>query len=305
MSNEVAVIEQAPVAFDVPPFRPGIYTNDELSNPEYHAVNALSSTGAKILAKQSAYHYQFARANPPEPTLAMQMGTAVHTGVLEPEKFEASIICVPADAPRKPTAAQWNAKRPSVESQLAMDWWTTFNERAKGKLVLDAESFDKVHKMVESVRRHDHAMALLEGGHTELTLMWQDAGFDVPCKCRFDHFGDDMAATDLKTCRDASPDGFARAAADLGYHLSAAHYWSGAEHVLNESPKFWAWICVENVAPYATAVYMCPPDALRAGMRLAQIALGRYRVARSINYWPGYEGIQPLNFPRYALKFNE
>lgn len=280
---------------------PGVYSNDELSNEDYHAMSALSSTGAKVLALQSAYHYRYQRENPSEPTPSMRLGTAVHTGVLEPDKFKASVVAVPADAPQRPTSAQRNAKKPSESTLASIAWWNDFEKRTAGKLVLSADEFERAQHMIASVQRHDHAMALLEDGRTELSLLWQDGAYDVPCRCRFDFFGNNMVAADLKTTVDASPEGFARQAANLAYHLSAAFYWSGAEAVLNESPRAWFWICVENVAPYATAVYACEMDALRAGMRLVNVAMGRFRVARRSKYWDAYPGVKPLKFPRYAL----
>lgn len=297
-----AIIEERPVAVDRPPFVEGIYTSDRLSNAEYHKIDALSSTGAKVLAQQSGFHYQFKLANPLEQTASLRMGTAVHTGILEPHKFTEEIVPVPADAPKYPTEQQIGAKSPSDKTIAALDWWERFEKRTAGKLVLKPDEFDRVQKMIASVQRHDHAMAVLEDGEREYSILWRDREFDVPCRCRFDSLRlADMVAADLKSCADASPDGFARAAANLSYHLSAAFYTVGAETMLDQSPRAWYWVCVENVAPHATAVYRCESDALRAGMRLVNVAMGRYRVGRSSGYWDAYPGIKPLKLPRYAL----
>lgn len=301
MSALPVVIDEPKIDTGFGDREPGVYTADDLSNEEYHAMSALSSTGAKILAHQSAYHYRYLRENPKAATASMQLGTAVHIGILEPERFESAIVVIPEDAPKRPSAREANAKKPSDATLAAVAWWKRFEAGAAGKLVFDAEDFDRIQKMIASVQRHEHAMALLEDGQRELSLLWRDGAYDVPARCRFDFFGNNMVAADLKTTVDASPEGFARQAANLGYHLSAAFYWGGAEAVLNESPRAWFWICVENVAPYATAVYACEPDALRAGMRLVNTAMGRFRVARSSNYWDAYPGVKPLKFPRYAL----
>lgn len=302
MSALPAVIEERPVAVDRPPFVEGIYTNDQLSNAEYHSIDALSSTGAKVLAQQSGFHYQFKLANPLEQTPSLRMGTAVHTGILEPHKFDAEIMAVPANAPKYPTDVQLNAANPSAKTLAAIDWWQDFEKRSEGKVVLKADEYDRVLKMIASVQRHDFAMAVLEDGQREYSILWRDREFDVPCRCRFDSLRlDDMVAADLKTCVDASPDAFARSAANLAYHLSAAFYHVGAETMLNQSPRAWFWVCVENVAPFATAVYRCEADALRAGMRMVNTAMGRYRVVRSSGFWDAYPGIKPLKFPRYAL----
>ena len=59
---------------------PGIY--DGIENAVYHATEGLSSSGLSRLA-QSPAHYQAYKANPPEQTAAMRMGSAVHAAVLE------------------------------------------------------------------------------------------------------------------------------------------------------------------------------------------------------------------------------
>ena len=53
---------------------------------EYHAAERLSSGGARKIL-QSQLHYLFARNQPNEPTAAMEFGSAVHFGVLEPDTF--------------------------------------------------------------------------------------------------------------------------------------------------------------------------------------------------------------------------
>lgn len=53
---------------------------------EYHAIDALSSSGIKNLLKSPAL-YKYRKENPMEPTPAMELGTMVHTLILEPHKW--------------------------------------------------------------------------------------------------------------------------------------------------------------------------------------------------------------------------
>ena len=73
---------------------PGIYLG--LSNEEYHADGAISSTGIKDLLKSPYRYWYFSDMNP-DPnkeerinTSSTKLGTAFHTLILEPENFDYS-----------------------------------------------------------------------------------------------------------------------------------------------------------------------------------------------------------------------
>ena len=68
--------------------KPGIYTADELSNEDYHAGDGVSSTVLKELIKRSPAHCRALMDGLRSKTSnAMNLGTVVHTAVLEPHRF--------------------------------------------------------------------------------------------------------------------------------------------------------------------------------------------------------------------------
>lgn len=274
---------------------------DDLPAERYHAHEAMSASGAKKMLR-SPMHYRLMRDTPNVPTDAMQFGTVCHTGVLEPHCLGPRVCVLPADPPRRPTKAQINAKRPSPETMDAIAWWQEFDAAAAGKIVMAMDEFQRATKCISAVLAHPAASKLLDGAVVERSLFWSDGEYKVPCKARFDamNLG---GVIDVKSTQDASPEGFARQAANLLYHVQAAHYCSAAEHVLDASPEFFAFICVESEPPHAVAVYTLPPVAIRAGARLMDEALARYRDALAGGTWPGYsETINPLELPRWALR---
>lgn len=265
---------------------PGVYYGLDAS--QYHAAEALSSSGAKKLLR-SPLHYLLMRTQPAEPTAAMVFGTACHTAVLEPDCFAQRIAQTP-DCDKRSSAGKAE--------------WAAFHVEHAGKLHLNAETIARVQACAAAVRAHPAAAKLLDGGQREVSLFWQDRQYGVDCKCRFDLINRG-GATDLKTTTDASPEAFGRQCANLLYHLSAAHYISGAEHVLHESPRFWAFIAVESEPPHAVAVYSLPSNAVLAGAHLMAIALERYRDALQAQAWPGYpDTIEALPFPKWATRLN-
>ena len=54
------------------------------SNEVYHQSKAISSSALKTIYKKSVYHYL---NQAPRYGGALQLGSAIHTAVLEPEKF--------------------------------------------------------------------------------------------------------------------------------------------------------------------------------------------------------------------------
>lgn len=263
---------------------PGLY--EAMSAEEYHLVEAMSASGLTAMLR-SPQHFRCWRDNPSEPTEAMQFGTAVHMGVLEPQRFAKEVILAP------------EINRRTKEGKAL---WEQFQAGHVGKLVLELEAFQNCQRAVDAVRSHPAASRLLEGGKVEQSVFWSDAEYGVPCKARVDVMNHGGIA-DLKTTKDASPEAFAQTVARFAYHAQGAHYVSGAEHVLDATPAFFALIAVESEEPFGVKCYTLPAQALHMGRRLVDRALAMYRRALDAKAWPGYSvSIDELQLPRWALR---
>ena len=60
----------------------------------YHLHPAVGHSGLVRIMRSPA-HYREYVAHPPEPTPAMQLGTAFHTALLEPDRFGQSFVVAP------------------------------------------------------------------------------------------------------------------------------------------------------------------------------------------------------------------
>lgn len=275
------------VALERPAFTPGVF--EDMPAATYHALPALSSGGAKKLLRSPA-HFRAYVDTPNDPTDAMLVGSAVHCGALEPDSFTGAVVRAPI------------CDRRTKEGKAT---WSEFQAAAAGKIILSAADFDRALRCINAVADHPAAQALLHGARTEVSACWEDGEFGVACKARFDALSRG-GVIDLKTCADASPEGFARALAQYDYPVQAAHYFSGAEHALDASPAFFAFICVESEAPHAVAVYELDRPTMLAGMRRVETALRRYRDCLKTGSFPGYpQQIQRINAPRWYLTFTE
>lgn len=290
----------------IPPdqvFTPGVRT--DISHSDYLAIEALSASGIKRLL-QSPLHYRYDRDNPSEPTAALAMGTALHMGILEPDRFDGDAIAViPDDAPNRPSSRQIKAAKPGPATIAAIDWWERFDADAQGRTVLTESQSAIVRGMVGSVRRHPLYEDLFAGdGASEVTYQWHDArhGEAVPCKCRYDRLQRSGLIVDIKTTRDASPEAFARAVGSYGYHVQEAHYRTGFEHLHTHSPDGFLFVAVENEAPFGCAIYTNLPNAVMFGLDQCERAMLLYAQARKTGYWRGYpETIAPVILPRWAV----
>ena len=297
----------APVEQPIPPdqvFTPGI--REDISHEDYLAIDAFSSSGGKRLL-QSPMHFHYDRTHPEDSASdSKRMGSALHMGILEPDRFDSGAVVIrPADAPARPGARLVNAKNPSADTLARVAWWEDFDASSAGRIVLTEDQAAKVRGMVDSVRRHPLYEDLFLGdGESEVTYQWTDArhGDAVPCKARYDRRQRSGLIVDIKSCTDASSDGFARAVAAYRYHLQEAHYRNGFEHLHGHSPEGFLFMAVENIAPYGCQLHANRPNAVMFALDQIERAMLLYAQGRRSGYWRGYpETVQPLVLPRRAL----
>lgn len=293
-----ALLEHVDAPAEAGPFEPGVRT--DLPHADYLRVQALSASGIKRLL-QSPMHYRYEQDHPTEATESMVIGTALHMAILEPERFAQEVIAVPADAPKRPTSAQWGAAKPSPSSQAAMEWWAAFNAEAAGKLVLTAEQAAKVEGMAGSVRRHPIHDEMMGSGHSEVSFFWRDARLGIPCKARFDRLNESGFGFDVKSCQDASRDGFTRAITSFQYHIQEAHYRNGHEHLRDASLRAFLFVAIESAPPHGCAVYIIEPNAVRFALDRVEEAMVLYSHCLKTGYWRGYsQQVMPIVLPRWA-----
>jgi len=273
---------------------------------EYLAVDAVSSTGLKLMAR-SAWHYR----NRVEtvPNKPMLRGSLAHTAVLEADAMESRYVVVPSDAPRRPSKTQWAAKNPSEDSMKAMDWWTSFEDRNANRQVISSEDYELCQLQLEAVRRNPELANILREGKGEVSLFWKDPETGLYCKARPDWLPSGLYAStplDLKTTADESPNGFGRAAARMRYDLQAAHYTDGIEVVLGVKVQAFVFGAVTNKPPVLAVPY-CLTDEIRdQGRDERRELLERLAYCKRENEWPAYgAGIQMLDFPAYAKASGE
>ena len=273
---------------------------NKLSNAEYHALDYVSKSHLDLVDK-SPFHYWDRYINPdrviPEPTKQMIIGSAFHSLVLEPDVFETEFMVEAVDAPKRPTATQRNAKKPSNQTLDAIAFWESFDNKAKGKTILALEDIERLTIMKQRIVEHPAASTILNlSGVAEQSYQWKDEKTGELCKSRPDfHTDDGTLIVDLKTTSDASELGFQKSVHNFRYHVQAGFYLRS----IKEAQQF-VFIAVETKPPYLVAVYNASTDMINAGNRVADKNLETLANCRKSGKWLGYsEEITTLELPRF------
>lgn len=225
----------------------------------FEAYSEIPAINASVLKEPTAAHMLHVCCKGHETTPALDNGTLVHAAILEPEKFPSLYIILPDDAPRKPSAKQRNAKKPSAETLAAIEFWDDFNERAAGRIQVTAEEIDIIEQQREAVMKHHFARTLIEApGHNEATIETWDDEMQIMRKSRYDRLPGAGASflLDIKTTRhELHPWAILGEVRSRGYHLQARSYLDTLNLASNDKRGQFYFIFVRNEAPYLCRVF--------------------------------------------------
>jgi len=254
----------------------------------YLAVDAVSQSALKLMAR-SMWHY--ANRVPVEQTRPMLNGSLLHCARLEPDALSQRYIVLPEDAPRRPTDAQWAAKKSNESSQYAKDWWTTWGNEAAGRILIPAEDFAITQLQLNALNRDAQIVEDTTGGRSEVSVFWIDPVTGVYCKARPDYvreYDDGDVLTDLKSTVDESPHGFGYAAKRLRYDLQQAHYVDGWQIATGRKVKTFSFAAVTSKRPVLAKPYLLPEEFAQQGEDERRELLAMYANCRASNHWPDY-----------------
>lgn len=159
------------------------------------------------------------------------------------------------------------------------------------RIVLSEEDWQKLHGMHAALMDHPWACKLLwpkSGTKAEQTIYWVDEETGELCKCRPDLLRNkDNRPVDLKSCNDASEEGFAKAVETYGYDIQEQFYLDGIEAVTGVRPPNMPFVVVEPEPPHLVMVHVLGPTYREIGKGLVREALQKLKTARDSNQWPG------------------
>lgn len=258
----------------------GIYHG--LSNEAYHAGPGVSKSQLDDIAINPAVYLW--RKHAPvdaEKTAALDMGSALHCLLLEPDEFAKRFVVAPSFNRR---TTQGKADEQAFIKET----------RVHGLSVMDAEQGRKLQLMRESVMAHHTARFLLEAdGHCESSVYWTDSETKELCRIRPDKMlMNRPLVIDVKKVCDMSR--FARHIEEFRYHVQAAMYSEGFYNTFHTHPQF-VFIAVSEAIDcgrYPVRVFEVHEDDLSAGYNLFRRDLNTFHDCRLSGHWGGVETIR-------------
>lgn len=287
MASEISqALDNAPPNYRV---QQGFYEN--IPNELYHRGPGVSQSDLKAI-QRSPMHYRYAKDHPKPPTYEMEVGKALHTLVLEPQKFDDQYLEQP----------KFDGRTTEGKARIA-----EINDEAKqrGLRLIQTPEMDRLKWMRDALLMHPYASILLDvdAGPCETSVYWEDETTKTLCKIRPDKLNDaHNIACDLKSTGDASYSGFARTCAAYNYMMQAAFYTHGLNQVGRRVKGFWFIVC-EREPPWGIGIYELESVALDFGHISWQRALWIYHECLKTNEWPGYPPEpRTLTIPRWGLR---
>ncbi|EER1256884.1 exodeoxyribonuclease VIII, partial [Escherichia coli] len=220
-SDETGEVADPVIVEDI---EPGIYYG--ISNENYHAGPGVSKSQLDDIADTPALYLW--RKNAPVDTTktkTLDLGTAFHCRVLEPEEFSNRFIVAP-EFNRRTNAGK------EEEKAFLMECAST------GKTVITAEEGRKIELMYQRVMALPLGQWLVESaGHAESSIYWEDPETGILCRCRPDKIIPEFHwIMDVKTTADIQR--FKTAYYDYRYHVQDAFYSDGYEAQFGVLPTF-------------------------------------------------------------------
>ena len=205
-----------------------------LSNANYHAHPAISSSDVKAVASKSLAHW---KGKVWKESSAFALGSAVHALVLEPQKN--LVVRGPEDR----RGNKWK------EAQLAAD--------LDGQILLTEGDYDLAEKIAAPIINHEVVKGWIADSSfvAEASFFAEDYLTGVKIKCRPDGYLPDAGIVfDIKTTRDASPDGFPREIRSYNYDLQSSFYLRCLNQAGFKAHTF-IFVAVEKEPPYAVGLH--------------------------------------------------
>ena len=227
-----------------------------ITKENYRVFDALNASLLKGVFKHSVWHARRKWA----PTPAMQMGTAVHECLLEPEEFAKNFALFDGD--RRTKAGKEAYKE--IE--------------ASGKTPLAQKDYQQVYDMTRQARLYPEVNELLDGAEVELPLEFEMWG--VKCKAQIDLYQPRTGILmDVKTTADITK--AKRQFFDMVYDLQMFWY-ARALHENGRNVDQVKILFMETQFPYTVALYDVPAEVITCGAVRARQAFEKYMEQRCL-----------------------
>lgn len=261
------------------------------NNKTYHDnIEYISCSALKQYLKSPA-HYKAYIEEEREQTPALIFGSFYHLMILEPAKVKEEFI-TELDRPDKTKI---------MRAQMNKQW-----KENSDKTYINMKDVGLVLDMKKVLNDNENLKYLINKGVNEVSYYLEDLE-GVKVKCRPDKITEN-AIIDLKTCEDASVEGFTRQIFKYGYHIQAAMYLDILQQITGKERQF-IFLAQEKKKPYAYQIFRVDNTILEQGRYEYKELLKLHKKCLERNEWLGYEsfsdseyGVVDLTIPGWAIR---
>ena len=279
-----------------------------ISNEQHHAHPAVSASGLKLIDRSPAHYwarYRDLNRAPSSSTPAMEMGTAIHSAVLEPKDFEANYV-------QKPEGMSFATKEGKA-------WKAALPDELK---ILTTDEYHAATNIASIAMKNKKFSSLVNNplAEAEKSLFFSfiiknesEEGAEIECKIRPDlsvlpcNEYPNGIIIDVKSTEDARSLEFGRSIMKYQMLIQAAFYVDGFQAVYEtESAPEFAWFAFEKLPPYANKLYFATEAMLDYGREEYKRLLAVYVECDKSGVWPAYgDDPEDADLPEWAWKIIE
>ena len=237
---------------------------------------------------------------------AAKIGTAIHCLVLEPDDFDKRYCELPAfELSEENKTDKTNKRSTAKTTKFYKSAVNEFMQQREHMTILNSGQMGVVQKAARSAKNKPSLQNLLSHPNTktEVTLLGEIEG--VECKARLDLVNVKLGRlVDLKTCSDASENGFGRDFAKFRYGFQLAFYRELYQQNFGDVPDVNV-IAVETSEDYDCANHAVPECILDTGLMQVRKTMERYKRAKQTNVWPGVDAgktVLDLYVPQWSME---
>ena len=238
-------------------------------------------------------------AAPADESKALRFGRALHTAILEPERFARAYTVAPVFGDLR--ATDRTSKEDAKANKIRRDEWRAANA---GREILTAADSARIGGMASALRKFQPlAGRVIDKGAHEVTLRWRDAETGIESRARLDVWHEASGTVlDLKSTLDAGADSFARSIDRFRYDVQEAMY-RDALDVLGLDVRRFLFLAQEKSPPYACALYELERESVALGRAELRVDFELYARCLETDTWPAYpQGVTRISLPRFTKR---
>ena len=253
-----------------------------MPNKDYHAYEGVSKSGLDQVHKSPAH---FAFASPRKATRAMEIGTAIHAAILEPNLFRLEYVLLK-----------------DVKARTAGSYKDAVKVHGSERVLVAGEA-KNVQGMLDACdNSREVCEAMNTGGFTEVSAFVQCPDTGVLLRCRYDWISAYDTAIDVKKTQDSSPDGFSKSIYNYRYHVQDYFYRHVYELITARQLKF-EFLAIEENAPYNPMVYELDDASRLVAEEECKADMIKYAECQNSDDWHGYTGgRQKISLPDWVFR---